>query len=83
MKQKIRERIDKGEQLERSAYLNYESVSYAIAQTKNNYIEFSKIHNTYEIHKWESDDRRKFFELLVLHYLDCEKAKASNGVADD
>jgi len=80
---KIKERIERGEKLERTANLNYESVGYAIAQTKETYIKFANKHNTYELHKWESNDRRKFFELLVLHYLDCEKAKASNGVAND
>ena len=78
--EEIRKRIEKGKPLDRTAHLNYESVGYAIKETKKLYINFSKKHNTYELHKWETKDRKKFFETLILHYLDCEQAKASNGV---
>ena len=81
--EKIRERIKRGERLERTAHLNYESVDYAIKLSKKNYLKFAEKHKTYEIHKWNSEDRKKFFESLVLHYLDCEQAKASNGVGND
>ena len=40
----------------------------------------AKKNKTYELHKWEGEERKKFFRTLILCYLDCEKAKASNGV---
>ena len=69
-------KIQNGEKLPIKANLNYDSVDYSRLQNKDLYLKLSIKNKSRDLTEWDSNDRKDFFNWIVLEYLNCESAKA-------
>ena len=60
--EEIKTRVRNKMEITRQSNLNYKSVDYAIAEVKSLYQQLAKKNKTYELHKWEGEERKKFLE---------------------
>ena len=72
-------KISEGERLKNVAILSEVGLSYAIKETKATYMEMAKHEKTYIMHEWSEDNRRKFFRMMVRHYLNWANKQAETG----
>lgn len=75
-------KINRGEKLENKrkyAQINEEGITYSLAGAKEQYIDKARKNKSFELHKWEREDRITFVRALVQNYLDHAYHQAETG----
>lgn len=78
--EKIKERLERGEELGIVASANPQAVEYAVKQSKSSYVSKSQENDSYKMHEWKAEDRLAFFNIFTAHYLSYESKIANEGV---
>jgi len=77
---KIKERVERGEDIGVCASPNPEGVEYALKKIKENYVAYAKENGSWELHKWDLKDKQYFFQIFLSHYLSYESKLANRGM---
>ena len=72
-------KIRESKRLKNVAIISEVGLSYAIKETRETYIETAKQEKTYIMHEWSEKNRRKFFRMMVRHYLNWANKQAETG----
>ena len=78
--EKIRERVNKKEDIKIKIEVNPDSVKSVLSQYKSTYQEYAKKNNSYVLHEWKPEDKEKFFAKFVALYLSLETDLANEGL---
>lgn len=78
--EKIKRRLEMKENINIKISCNPTSVDKAISQVKAKYIETSRKNNSFAMHEWDMEDKKKFFELFTAYYLSAEEIIADVGL---
>jgi len=74
--EKIKQKIERGEKLSIRVGINYDSVDYSRLRNKDLFLELRQKNKSGDLVNWLPEDRKRFFNWIVLEYLNAEKAKA-------
>tara|TARA_Y100001938_G_C8092722_1_gene436066 strand:- start:1537 stop:1788 length:252 start_codon:yes stop_codon:yes gene_type:complete len=77
---KHQEKIAEGEIIKNISSVSNVGVDYALKNTKDIYINHAKKNKSFELHKWQSKDRKNLFKEAIRHYLNYADKQAEDGV---
>lgn len=72
----IKEKIERGEKLPIKASVNYDSADYCRKRSQHLYKELRQKNSSGDLFNWSAEDRKKFFNWIILEYLNAEVAKS-------